>query len=69
MAETYNGVIETSTGDLLRAGYCDFENDGSFNPEIESYMTSIPNPGKTKGSPFFTKMDRWTGSGWIEVDQ
>ena len=31
-----NGVIETTTGDLLRAGFCDFSGDGSFDPATET---------------------------------
>jgi len=37
-----NAVIETSTGDLLRAGYSDFENDGSFNAGTETFLSDIP---------------------------
>ena len=28
-------VIMTLTGVVLRAGFCDFENDGTFNPSTE----------------------------------
>lgn len=35
---TYKAVIQTSTGHALRAGYCNFEEDGSFNPEKETIV-------------------------------
>ncbi len=66
---THNGVIETSTRDLLRDGFCDFENDGSFDSATESYRTDVPYPSKVRGEEDETKMHRWNGSSWIEVDQ
>ncbi len=63
------GVIETSSGDLLRAGYCDFENDGSFNADTETQREDVPHPSKVRGDADETKMNRWNGSIWIEVDQ
>jgi len=32
-------VIDKNTGQVLRAGYCDFANDGSFNSETEEIIT------------------------------
>jgi hypothetical protein len=34
----YNAVIEAATGELLRAGYCDFEKDGSFDGRAETQV-------------------------------
>ena len=65
----YNGVIETATGDLKRAGYCDFENDGSFDSGTETMRSDCPHPGKVKGDPQETNMTRWNGSAWVEVAQ
>lgn len=64
-----NGVIETTTGDLLRCGFSDFENDGSFDGDTETYKTDTPHPGKVKGDPDETQMHRWNGSAWTEVAQ
>jgi hypothetical protein len=64
-----NGVIETATGDLLRAGYCDFENDGSFDPDTETYRTDVPDAARVRGDDASTVMHRWTGSAWTLVDQ
>lgn len=64
---TYNGVIEDSTGDLLRAGYTDFVAGTG-----ETIKTNVPNPGKirdTRPGRMFPKMHRWTGSAWEEVNQ
>lgn len=66
---TYNGVIETASGDLLRSGFCDFENDGSFNGATESYRTDVPFPAKIKGAPEETQMHQWNGSSWDLVAQ
>jgi len=67
---TLNAVIETATGDLLRVGYSDFENDGSFDGGTETFFADIP-PAiiKIRGVLGALKMNRWTGSEWVEVDQ
>ena len=65
----HRGVIETSTGDLLRAGYCDFVNDGSFNSGTETQRTDAPHPAKARGDERYANMHRWNGSAWIEVTQ
>lgn len=31
-------VVDKATGRVLRSGYCDFENDGSFKPETETIL-------------------------------
>ncbi len=64
----HNGVIETSSGDLLRCGYADHENDGSFDAGTETQRTDCPQPGKTRGEAGQTQMHRWTGT-WDLVDQ
>ena len=64
-----NGVIETATGDLLRAGYCDFVTDGSLNVGTETVKTDVPCLPKAKGKNGLTAMHRWTGTEWIEVPQ
>jgi hypothetical protein len=66
---TQNGVIETSTGDLLRAGFCDFQNDGSFDSATQSYRTDVPVPALARGHVGETQMHRWNGSAWVEVAQ
>jgi len=69
MPETHCGVIETATGDLLKAGYCDFENDGSFDSATQTQRTDVPSPAKCRGPEEEEKMHRWNGTVWIEVDQ
>jgi hypothetical protein len=70
MSYPYAGVIEISTGDLLRCGYCDFEHDGQLKPDTESVRYDTPNPGKIKGSPFYIKnFHRWTGTEWILINK
>lgn len=64
-----NGVIETSTGDLIRAGFCDFENDDQFDSGTESYRTDVPFPFKIRGDVTEANMHRWNGSSWVEVAQ
>lgn len=68
-----NGVIAKAThptateGDLLRAGKCNFDNDGSFNAATEQIVTNAPSPPKTIKDPMHAVHHRWTGSDWIEV--
>lgn len=62
-----NGVIETTTGDLLRKGYVDFFNDGSFDASTESYRTDVPEEAAIR-RPTASQNSRWTGSAWEVVD-
>lgn len=61
---TQNGVIETATGDLLRAGFCDFSTDGAFDPSKEAVRTDVPFPATARGSGAW---HRWDGSAWVVV--
>lgn len=63
------GVIDKSTGALLRAGFCDFENDGSFNSADEEAREDVPFPAKTQGDEDFNVYHRWDGTKWVEVSQ
>jgi len=65
--EVQNGVIEITTGDLLRCGLADFSFD--FNPAVEVVRPDIPIPAKRRGQPTETYMHRWTGSAWSLVAQ
>lgn len=38
MDDVQQVVIMTLTGVVLRAGFCDFENDGTFNPSAETIL-------------------------------
>lgn len=45
-----NGVINTSTGNVLRYGNeVNFENDGPFDSDTETYKTDFHAPRNTKG--------------------
>ena len=62
-----NGVIETATGDLLRKGFSDFENDGSFDSGTETYKTDVPDDAIVKvinGGDF----TRWNGSAYVLIE-
>jgi len=63
-----NGVIETATGDLLRMGYCDFENDGSFDAGTQTYKTDIPEGSvrKKKNGGDYTN---WNGSAYVTISR
>jgi len=67
MAQIYTGVIDTATGDLLRCGYSDFENDGSFDGANETIKTDLPNPGTIKDNENGKDFDRWDGAAWVKV--
>jgi len=63
-----NGVIETATGDLIRKGFSDFENDGTFNSGTETYKTDIPDAAlikKVYGGDF----TRWNGSNYVTISR
>jgi hypothetical protein len=62
-----HGVIETATGNLLRAGYVDFENDGGFNAVTEAYRTDVPEDAQIR-SLQYRAFSRWTGSAWETVE-
>lgn len=69
--ETMNGVINIATGLLLRAGYCDFINDGSFKPEIEAQHGDVPSVfyvlNDSLVQPPSDYVTHWSGEGWDEV--
>jgi len=67
MSEILNAVIETNTGNLLRQGFCDFENDGSFNSGTETYMVNIPRDLICIGTENETQHSCWNGSAWVLV--
>jgi len=60
-----NGVVEDSTGDLIRAGYVEFVN---IEPG-QSVRTDAPEDSRVRwqaGTDFF---HRWTGTEWVTVPQ
>jgi hypothetical protein len=64
-----NGVIDTATGDLLRCGYCDFENDGSFNPVVEAIRNDAPEVSPVMRVGESGTYKRWNGTVWVDVAQ
>lgn len=63
-----NGIVNKDNGDLLRAGFADFENDGRFNQLTEEYRTDVPEPWYIKRSQN-DEFHRWNGSSWELVPQ
>ena len=63
---SHNGVIETASGDLLRAGWGVDFNDAAFDPGTQSIRTDVPFPGHLKGGGN-ANMHRWNGAAWVEV--
>lgn len=60
-----NGVIQTSTGYLLRHGGCDYSVDGSFDAANETYVTDVPEPGYSINYPNENdECHKWNGSSW-----
>lgn len=63
-ATVVNGVIESATGDLVRAGYSEFEaGDG------EELRDDVPIPFFVRGGVIGAQYWRWTGTEWVLVDQ
>ena len=57
------GVIKTATGELLRSGYCDFENDGSFDSATETYREDVPDDATVRREA--GSYSSWDGSAWV----
>jgi hypothetical protein len=64
MSATQNGVIETSSGDLLRYGQCSFVAGTG-----ETAVSNVPVPAKRRYQPGETQMHRWSSPDWTLVDQ
>jgi hypothetical protein len=66
------GVIEKSSGDLLRFGMSDFANDGSFNAATEEIREDVPEDAVARrftydepGASYAQDHSRWTSElGW-----
>ncbi len=61
----FRAVIETATGDVLRMGYADFENDGTFDAGAETQVDADPPvafPGKDE-------VLRWNGTALVVVSR
>lgn len=74
----WQGVIEKSTGDLIRAGYLDFSIQSIFDAGTEEVRTDVPFPAFVKGphqfngiidigDPDFDTFHRWNGAVWVTV--
>ncbi len=61
------GVIETATGDLLRTGFCDFENDGTFDPETETIREDIPEGAIIKDHYSGLDYHQWDGENFVSI--
>ena len=57
-----NGIYETSSGDLLRAGFSALTAGGG-----ETLRTDVPHPAKRRYAANETQMHRWNGSTWVLV--
>ncbi len=64
MAIPWQGVIKKVGGDLLRCGYVDFENDGSFDSVNEEIRTDVPFPAVACDG-INAEWHQWTGTEWI----
>lgn len=60
-----NGVTTKANGNLVRAGYCDFDYDSA----TEEYHTDVPEPAKVYGDRFFSDFHRWVDDQWVEISQ
>lgn len=61
-----NAVIETSTGNVLRQGYCDFSSDGSFDGASETQLSDVPSSLKVYGEE--NQVSNWNGSTFSDID-
>lgn len=61
------GVVEILSGLLIRAGYCDFTTDGSFDSETEAQHADVPKPFWLVDDdlePDSALITHWTGTEW-----
>lgn len=65
------GVIETSSGDLLRFGEVTESawDDDDFDELTETIRDDVPKPCYAKGDSNAPAMTRWTGIEWALVPQ
>jgi hypothetical protein len=61
----YNGIIDDSTGALLRAGYTDLT---EFLQIGQSCREDVPIPAKVYGDPTNSSYFRWDGTDWVEEE-
>ncbi len=59
----FRAVIETATGDVLRMGYADFENDGTFDAGAETQVDADP----PVAFPDKDEVLRWNGTALVVV--
>lgn len=65
-----DGVIETSSGNLLRYGKgVDFLNDGSFDSGTESIRNDVPALALRVFQSEASQNHNWNGSAWVLVSQ
>jgi len=69
MPKVKNGVIETSTGNLKRSGFCNFLNDGSFDSGSETIRTDISLDSKVFDGEEESQYSRWNGSDWVLIEK
>lgn len=62
-----NGVIETATGILLRKGFCNFTNDGSFDSDNEAERTDVTYTAMCKKNDDTATHEKWNGVSWETV--
>jgi hypothetical protein len=61
----FRAVIETATNDVLRMGYCDFENDGTFDAGTETQVDVEP----PLTFPGHGEVLRWNGTALVVVQR
>jgi hypothetical protein len=61
-------VIVTATNIVLRAGYCDFATDGTFDPATETILVEgVDYQGRAVFDPPPPEVTwMWTGSGFVQ---
>ena len=61
----FKAVIETTTSDVLRMGYTDFENDGTFDSGTETQVDADP----PVAFPSKGEVLRWNGTALVVVQR
>jgi hypothetical protein len=65
------GVIDRATGDLVRFGFCDFANDGRFDPKTEELRRDLPDQRFGRDGLLAHLLTRWseTEQKWLTLER
>ena len=70
MTDTRNGVVQKSDMKLIKAGFCDFTQDGSFDPETQEQHGDLFDDYHLLSNPFMPDdpyVTIWNETTWENI--